>query len=76
MNYARRSVGEVCYWYIFFSTLQIFVKLFDELHQMNEVEMNKTLVEIKKTLVVEEGGEAADNIPPHVRKFHFNNNVQ
>ena len=43
---------------------------------MNEVEMNKTPVEIKKTLVVEEGGEAADNIPPHVRKFHFNNNVQ
>ena len=37
--------------------------------------MNKTLVEIKKALMVEEGGEAADNIPPHVKKFHFKNNV-
>ena len=33
------------------------------------------LVEIKKALVVEEGGESADNIPPHVKKFHFKNNV-
>ena len=27
--------------------------------------MNKTLVEIKKALVVGEEGEAANNIPPH-----------
>ena len=62
----------------FFSTLQIVVKLFEGLKQMNAtmLQISNILIDVKKALVFDEGGgEAVKNVPPHVQKYHFKTNV-